>query len=91
MQFQQIRSSISNCVINSDFEGLRNIHCDLVLKKMEQDKFFSEFLYVEQDARFEYHEMEISEDAPSWKTYHQKYDEYMEVSSLLTLCSHYLH
>lgn len=91
MHYQQIRSEISNCVVNYDFEGLRNIHCNLILKKMEQDRFFSDFLHVEQDSRFEYHEMEISEYSPAWDTYHQKYNEYMEISSLLTLCSHYLH
>lgn len=92
MHYQQIRSEISNCVVNSNFEGLRNIHCNLILKKMEQNKFFSDFLTLSEDQQY-FHDLDLTDDPNSkvWKEYHQKYDEYDQLSNLIAICNYYLH
>lgn len=85
MLHQEIRKKISNLVISGNKNGMLELERELVLEKMSQNKFFSDFL----GGVHHYAMEQENTETPLWKKYKTKLKEYDSLVSLISTCSYY--
>lgn len=80
-----MKQKLSEAFIYNNSEALKQLHIELISKRMFLDKWFDKFIDV-YDTK-----MTMSDrSSPVWKKYHQKFDEYETVVSELKVAEYYL-